>query len=107
MFLSIVAQNHHKSNKSDPPIHHEVLEEQHQQDQRVVLSGVDTLTITAGGMCSPSQMVLEQFNIWNEYQEQYENNEDYSTIEINGEWWELYPYSSRHYKYQFRNNEKQ
>jgi len=105
LVLSIVAQNHHKSNKSDPPIHHEVLEEQHQQDQRVVLSGVDTLTITAGGMCSPSQMVLEQFNIWNEYQEQYENNEDYSTIEINGEWWELYPYSSRHYKYQFRNNE--
>ena len=81
------------------------MEEQHQQEHKVVLSGVDTLTITAGGMCSPSDFVLEQFNIWNEYQQKYENNEEYSTIEINGEWWELFPFSSRHYKYQFYNRE--
>lgn len=105
MVSSIVAQTHQKSNKSDPPLLHEKVEEQHQQEHKVVLSGVDTLTITAGGICFPSDMVLEQFEIWNQYQQEYENNEDYSTIEINGEWWELYPYSSRHYKYQFRNNE--
>jgi len=105
LVLSILAQTHQKSNKSDPPLLHQKVEEQHQQEHKVVLSGVDTLTITAGGMCSPSDFVLEQFNIWNEYQQKYENNEEYSTIEINGEWWELFPFSSRHYKYQFYNRE--
>ena len=72
MVLSILAQTHQKSNKSDPPLLHKEVEEHHHQEHKVVLSGVDTLTITAGGMCSPSDLVLEQFNIWNEYQNQYE-----------------------------------
>ena len=105
MVSSIVAQTHHKSNKSDQPLLHKAVEVEQHSVHQVVLSGVDTLTITAGGICSPSQMVLEQFEIWNQYQNEYENNEEYSTIEINGEWWELYPYSSRHYKYQFLNRE--
>ena len=102
---SIVAQTHHKSNKSDQPLLHKAVEADQHPDHQVVLSGVDTLTITAGGICSPSDMVLEQFEIWNQYQQEYENNEEFSTIEINGEWWELFPYSSRHYKYQFYNRE--
>jgi len=102
---SIVAQTHHKSNKSDQPLLHKAVEVEQHSVHQVVLSGVDTLTITAGGICSPSEMVLEQFDIWNQYQQEYENNEEYSTIEINGEWWELFPFSSRHYKYQFYNRE--
>ena len=102
---SIVAQTHHKSNKSDQPLLHKAVEADQHPDHQVVLSGIDTLTITAGGICSPSDMVLEQFEIWNQYQQEHENNEEFSTIEINGEWWELFPYSSRHYKYQFYNRE--
>ena len=102
---SIVAQTHHKSNKSDQPLLHKVVEADQHPDHQVVLSGIDTLTITAGGICSPSEMVLEQFEIWNQYQQEHENNEEFSTIEINGEWWELFPYSCRHYKYQFYNRE--
>ena len=105
MVSSIVAQTHHKSNKSDQPLLHKAVEADQHPDHQVVLSGVDTLTITAGGICSPSDMVLQQFEIWNQYQQEHENNEEFSTIEINGEWWELYPYSSRHYKYQFLNRE--
>ena len=102
---SIVAQTHHKSNKSDQPLLHKAVEADQHPDHQVVLSGVDTLTITAGGICSPSEMVLEQFEMWNQYQQEHENNEEFSTIEINGEWWELFPYSCRHYKYQFYNRE--
>ncbi len=103
--LQTLAQTHQNSNSEFTTGSDRTPGGQTRHHHKVVLHGVDTLTITAGGICSPSPLVLEQYEIWNEYQEQYENNEEYSTIQIGNEWWEIYPYSSRHYKYQFRNNE--
>ena len=37
-----------------------------------LLSGLDTLTITAGGVVSPSNWLIEQQHIWSEYQKSYQ-----------------------------------
>lgn len=95
---SASSRTHYQSITAPAPIHQK-------HHHKVVLSGVDTLTITAGGICSPSELIQNQYQIWNEYQHSYEHNEEYSTIQIGNEWWELYPYSARHYKYQLRNDE--
>lgn len=72
---------------------------------QVVLSGIDTLAVTAGGVSAPSSWLQEQAVIWNEYQSQYEFGDDYVCIEMGGYWWQLYPNGSVPYKYQLRNDE--
>ena len=73
--------------------------------QRVVLSGVDTLVVTAGGAVAPSTWLVEQQKIWNDYQNSYEYGEDYMSIEFDNKWWILKPHGSLPYKYQLFNNE--
>lgn len=72
---------------------------------QVVLTGIDTLAVTAGGVSAPSTWLQEQSVIWNEYQNQYQFGDDYVCIEIDGKWWQLYPNGSVPYKYQLRNDE--
>ena len=71
---------------------------------RVLLQGVDTLSITAGGI-QASTWLMEQSQIWNEYQQSYQSPDDFICIEFDNKWWELYPYGRKPYKYQLRNNE--
>lgn len=72
---------------------------------QVVLTGIDTLAVTAGGAVAPSNWLQEQASIWSEYQQQYQLGDDYVCIEILGKWWQLYPGGSNPYKYQLRNDE--
>jgi len=72
---------------------------------QVVLNGIDTLSITAGGVGVPSSWLIEQQVIWNQYHNEYEYGDDYMCIEMNNLWWELYPHGSNPYKFQLRNNE--
>lgn len=72
---------------------------------RVLLNGLDTLTITAGGAVPPTNWLIEQQYIWSEYQKQYQFGDDYSTIEMDNKWWILYPNGSLPYKFQLRNDE--
>ena len=69
-----------------------------------LLKGIDTLSITAGGK-QPSNWLMEQSKIWNEYQLSHEINEDNICVEFDNKWWELYPYGKKPYKYQLHNSE--
>ena len=73
-------------------------------EHQTLLQGIDTLSITAGGK-QPSEWLLEQSKIWNEYQLSHEINEDNICIEFDNKWWELYPYGKKPYKYQLLNKE--
>ena len=72
---------------------------------QVVLSGIDTLAVTAGGASAPSSWLVEQQPIWLEYQNQFDYTQEYLCIELDGRWWQLYPVGSNPYKYQLRNDE--
>lgn len=72
---------------------------------QVLLQGIDTLSVTAGGVSAPSVWLQENSLIWNEYQQQYQSPDDYLCIEFDDKWWQLYPHGNRPYKYQFRNDE--
>lgn len=72
---------------------------------QALLSGIDTLVLTAGGVSAPSGWLLEQVSIWEQYQSEYEFGEEYICIELNGKWFQLYPYGSKQYKFQLRNPE--
>ena len=59
-------------------------------ENKVVLTGIDTLVITAGGAIAPSKWLVEQQEIWSEYQNQF----DYATdellsVEVNGAWFSI------------------
>ena len=75
-------------------------------ENKVVLTGIDTLVVTAGGALAPSQWLIEQQHIWNEYQ----NDFDYATdellsTEINGCWFQIRPYGLKQYKFVLDNPE--
>jgi len=72
---------------------------------QALLSGIDSLFVTAGGATEPSAWFLEQTEIWDEYSKSYEYGEEYICIDIGGQWFQLYPYGSNPYKYQLRNAE--
>ena len=74
-------------------------------DNRVVLTGIDTLAITAGGNVAPSSWLLDQQILWNEYQQSHEFGEDYITIEMDNKWWSVYPDRSFPYRFSLRNDE--
>ena len=75
-------------------------------EARIIGYGIDTLIFTAGGNVSPSEWLVNQKEIWNDYQAQHERGDEFSTVELpNGEWWKLYPYGSKCYAYQISNAE--
>lgn len=75
------------------------------QGNQVVCSGIDTLELTIGGMVSPSQYLLDNYELWEEVKSSYVPNTEYPTIEMNGKWWILYPTGSGSYCFRLRNDE--
>jgi hypothetical protein len=96
-----VAAYGNQSSSSDIPRQAASLETSH----KVLLTGIDTLAITAGGKCIPSDWLREQQVIWSEYQDTYNFGDNYICILFDNLWWELYPHGSNPYKFQLRNNE--
>jgi hypothetical protein len=73
---------------------------------QVVLTGIDTLHLTAGGNGTPTEWLYNQSVVWNEYQHSYECGEEYITIQLpDNNWWVLSPYGRKTYKYTLHNNE--
>lgn len=97
MVSPIVAQFGHQSNSSSVSF-----------ENQVVLAGVDTLVVTAGGSVLPSKWLHEHSSIWCEYQTQHSNAPDdteYLTDELDGSWWSIRPYGMKQYKYVLDNPE--
>ncbi len=95
MVSPIVAQHRRKSSSSS------VLPE-----NKVVLAGVDTLVVTAGGSVSPSKWLVQQQLIWHQYQQEFDYaTDEYLTDEINGSWWSIRPHGMKQYKYVLDNPE--
>ena len=95
---SSIASSGHPSSTPPSTPHNE-------HHQKVVLTGVDTLVITAGGAVAPSTWLVEQQKIWNDYQNSYEYGDEYSSIQFDNKWWVLKPQASLPYKYQLFNKE--
>ena len=95
---SSIARSGHRSTTPPSTPHYE-----HQQ--KVVLAGVDTLVITAGGAVAPSTWLIEQQKVWSDYQKSYEYGEEYTSIEFDNKWWVLKPHGSLPYKYQLFNEQ--
>ena len=95
---SSIAPSGHRSTTPPSTPHYE-----HQQ--KVVLAGVDTLVITAGGAVAPSTWLIEQQKVWSDYQKSYEYGEEYTSIEFDNKWWVLKPHGSLPYKYQLFNEQ--
>lgn len=97
MVFTSVAQSGHQSNGSSvSPV----------VENKIVLTGIDTLVVTAGGAIAPSNWLIEQQEIWSEYQNQF----DYATdellsVEINGAWFQIKPYGLKQYKFVLYNPE--
>lgn len=72
---------------------------------QAVLSGIDTLVLTAGGATEPSVWFKEQHLVWEEYCSSYEYGEEFICVDIGGSWFQLYPYGNHPYKYQLHNPE--
>lgn len=91
----IVAQHGHKSNGSSVSV-----------ENKVVLTGIDTLVITAGGNVSPSKWLINQQQIWNQYQQDFDYaTDEFLCDEINGSWFSIKPYGMKQYKYVLDNPE--
>lgn len=97
MVSPIVAHNGHQSNSSSVSA-----------ENKVVLTGIDTLVITAGGNVAPSKWLVEHQSIWKEYQENHTNSPDdtdYITDEVNGSWFSIKHHGIGLYKYVLDNPE--
>ena len=99
MVFTSVAQSGHQSNGSSVSGRVPV-------ENKVVLTGIDTLVITAGGAIAPSKWLVEQQEIWSEYQNQF----DYATdellsVEVNGAWYSIKPKAYKQYKFVLYNPE--
>ena len=75
------------------------------QQSKCLLTGVDSLEVTVGAPSCPSEWLLDQYDIWTQYQDQYELGDEYICIDIDGTWWELYPHGRTPYAFLLKNNE--
>ena len=65
-----------------------------------ILNGIDTLVLTAGGSQFPSNWLVEQQQVWKEYQQQYDySTHQYLEVEVGGYWFQLYPDGKMPYKF--------
>lgn len=71
----------------------------------IVASGIDTLELTIGGMVFPSQSYIDNYKLYDELKSRYIKGDNYFTIQFDDRWFQLYPQSSGHYEYLFRNDE--
>ena len=73
---------------------------------RSILRGVDTFQLTAGGAQFPSVWLLEQQQVWKEYQEQYDYSvPEYLEVEVGNNWFQLFPSGDMPYKYKLYNKQ--
>jgi hypothetical protein len=73
---------------------------------QVVLTGIDTLHLTAGGMATPTEWLYNQSVIWNDYQSTYVYGEKHISIQLpDNTWWSLSPYCRKTYRFQLHNPE--
>jgi hypothetical protein len=71
-----------------------------------ILNGIDTLVLTAGGSQFPSDWLIEQQQVWKEYQQQYDySSHQYLEVEVAGYWFQLYPVGELPYKYKLYNKQ--
>lgn len=71
-----------------------------------ILNGIDTLVLTAGGAQFPSNWLIEQQQIWSEYQQQYDySTHQYLEVEVGGYWFQLYPVGELPYKFKLYNKQ--
>ena len=71
-----------------------------------ILNGIDTLVLTAGGAQFPSNWLIEQQQIWSEYQQQYDySTRQYLEVEVGGYWFQLYPVGELPYKFKLYNQQ--
>ena len=71
----------------------------------IVASGIDTLELTIGGMVFPSQSYIDNYTLYDDVKSKYCVGDKYFTLQLGDRWFQLYPKSSGHYEYQFRNDE--
>ena len=72
----------------------------------IVLKGIDTLHLTAGGMIAPSRWLIEKQQVWREYQSSFDfATDEHLSDEINGEWFSIKPYGMRQYAFILYNPE--
>ena len=94
MLLQSVAQYGQKSNDTDVS-----------NKNKCVLSGIDSLVVTAGGILKPSQYLKDKQEIWSQYQQQYNSGDDTMFDQVGDKWWEIKPYGKDQYKYVLDNKE--
>ena len=75
-------------------------------ENKVILTGIDTLVVTAGGNVAPSKWLINQQQIWSEYQQDFDYAiDELLNDEINGSWFNIKPYGMKQYKYILDNPE--
>lgn len=74
-------------------------------NHRCLMSGVDALTITAGGPVAPSKYLLDNYQEWISLQQQYESGDDPIIVQMNEVSWVLKPYGSQPYRFCLENKE--
>ena len=73
---------------------------------QTLLRGIDSLYLTAGGPQFPSDWLINQQQIWKEYQQQYDySTHQYLEVEVGGHWFQLYPVGELPYKYKLYNKQ--
>lgn len=97
LFDSILTQSN--QNQQDKECDH------HKYAHKVLLHGIDTLAITAGGAVAPSSWLLEQYDEWVSIQQHTQDTGDEQAVKVGNEYWILRPYGSQPYKFQLLNKQ--
>ena len=80
-------------------------DEKRQDTNKVLVSGVDTLELTIGGVVSPSQYYVDNYKLFEELKSSYQRPDKYFTIQLGNRWFQLYPEGKGSYCFQFRCDE--
>ena len=66
----------------------------------IVLTGIDTLHLTAGGAVSPSRWLIDKQQVWREYQQSFDYAlDEHLHDQINQDWFEIKPYGMKQYSF--------
>ena len=66
----------------------------------IVLTGIDTLHLTAGGAVAPSRWLIDRQQIWREYQQSFDYAlDEHLHDQINDDWFEIKPYGMKQYSF--------
>lgn len=96
LFHNILTQlNKTEQQGCDYPVH----------PHKVLLHGIDTLVLTAGGTVAPSTWVIEQFQTWESIQKDIQDTGHSQTVSLADGYWELLAFGSQPYKFQLQNPE--